>query len=1007
MPRTALTLATALLGLLVAMPTSAQGAPPDGLLLGNPTTQHLDFQAGANLVSLHVYPEDRSLEALFGEHLDEVLIVKDAAGVTFAPGHGIEDLTLWPADQAVHVFARAPFALDIEGRDIQRPSVVPLGAGWSWVPVFADVPLAVETAFASLGDALSTVQDGDGRAFPAVSGQTPLDMVEPGRGYRLRLASASHLSYAVPEGAGTQQVPTVLDAIALQGLAVGDEVEIQGFRAPGDGGAGLLRVTDSGCAPDGGTCFVPTEHTEPGEPYTSSSSFTLFGEDLQWESFRLCHSASDAPQDPTVTAGNGCYDALQLHGHGGQNGGGRLFDPATGHVSIASPMRNYAKLYDGDNSGAHTSQHRYATSDVRLERVIEEPLVLEGTATTDYVRPEWWGTSPLGSAQSGVRFDDLRFDATDAIAWAIESAYTKSKEHTRDVYVVLDGMYGYSGTIEIRDGVVLKGRIDGVRDGQGLRVLADVAWHSYTTSFLARSRSLAPEYAEPAHERDALLVNGERWVLVRQGPTSLDSRIVDLDLDGNLAENDYAFSNEYASASGPSDGPWPSRLHEWYRNTSNWTGVATTIGSSDAVPGRLRLLNVHVHDYGNSCVLGNNVVHFGGSRNIKLGNSLNNHLLYGTATESGTYIENVELYGFTYGTMVDLYTGSLRDVTVNVTQLHNPIGIDMSGFLNPRHNPWELAKMEAGEPYIPFHEYGETTIIDGLHVSFDLPVPDGHFFNLFTHTGGHVEIRDLTITGNAGNAELYYSQNWYGNRPSSFVLDGVTTESAGLLSSANALQASVRNVQSLQVAANTAPFIARPGIRSGEINTLTVYDTDLGDLEGPERSYVALKVWPFENAEGFQFFADRSRLPFQWGTPVQLNLNRVDWSGDEIRERIQLYFRDTQLTRVSPGHVQGGYSYFERVTLANGRTSESSGSVVEAYLSEEGTLDIPTTLFAVPTDPENVVVSGVSANRFLGWENVGDDDNPILRLSFLPGPQVTFDWSAAVRPIPVGVRFPQ
>ena len=953
-------------------------APPDGLVLGGPATQQVHLAAGSNLVSLRVYPSNRALASLFGVHAGKVIFAKDAAGNTYAPGYGAGALTEWPADEALQVYASVPFTITVSGAEILPTSALALDAGWSAVPMLTDGVRPVSEVFGGFGNALSVVEDGDGRAFPAGPGQTPLVQVEPGRGYRLHLTSSALLSYGVDR----TTVSTVLDAIALEGLEVGQEIEIEGFRTPGDGGAGVLRVTESGCVPDGGTCFVPTEHTQAGPTHTSTTLINLAGTHTQWESLRLCHDASGQPVNPAKTVGDGCYDALQLHGHGARNEGRVLFDAAAGQVTITFDMREYARDYGGDDSGAHTSQHRFATSDVRLERVIDVPLVLEGAPTTDYTRPEWWGGRP----EAG--------DATDAVAWALEAASARAAGTGTEHYVVLDGMYSYSRILETRQGAVLKGAADGVREGQGLRVLEGAPWHHFATKTWVSN----PTYKEPMTEGDAFLE--DTWVHVRHGRQVALSRVVDLEIDGNLAQNDYIFSAEYEQASGPSSNPiFPNQVRHITRNTVHYNGFIGSNAGDTLEDSNARLENVYIHGFGGNGILSNNWTHFDGSRDLRIGNLVNNHAMYGVPTSTG-WIDGIEITGFFWKAAITVYSGHYLNVSYTDCQA-NPYGDPLESVFDIRNNNPGVSGVGQGGK----HHFGEEVLVEGLTVEFSDTCQPKNGYGVIEYTRGPSTFRNVYAAGGDTQRYRLVGHREAPDNGSEFTLENVTLSGDIVgLTGTIAERQRIRNVTSGEAAVpNDEMFVFRP--QTGVSQVASVYDVDL-QVHVPR----LFKVWPEGSAAGSSLELYVRDASFKADLPLEL----VNAPADT-----RIYFRRTELSDWDDRYLSTGAEWFDGVTVAEhgGRASEASGSHTFTASGGETLIGIQPGLFYAPTNSSYVQISNVRSGNVAApglysgeWLLAGSPYNPVLRLQMSrplnAGETVTFDWSAAVRPIPSNVVFP-
>lgn len=962
--------------------------------MGAAGVQGVTLAAGPNLVSLHVRPDDPDLSAIFGAVASDVLFVKGAHGAVYAPDYGVGALAEWPWDQAVFVFARQALTLDVAGRHIEPASVIPLDAGWNWVPYLLSEPASPAVAFASLVPHLVSVEDGAGRAYPTPPGGLPLETLVPGFGYKVYLSSPDTLAFGAPPDppAPHSTVPTVAAALALSGLVVGDEVSVLGFATPGDGGGGLFRVTASGCTPDGGTCFVPTDHTEEGTPASSSSSFTIPQTPVQWESLQLCHSTNPAPQDPTNVTGDGCFSAVQLHGAGSSYAAGALLNTATGRVTIKGSMSDHASRYDG--TSRFTATFRFATDAVRLERVAE-PLTLEGVSTTAYVRPEWWGGRPDGS------------DATDALGWAFEAARAYAAEAGYEHYVVLKGMYGYGSILETQDGTVLKGEVDGVRDGQGLRVMPGAPWH-----YWAVKGSTDAAYREPRNERDAFTV--DPMVVLRHGRRSESDRVVDVEIDGNLAQNEYVFTPEYRQASGSSTYSGGSYLDRMLQDTPHWNGFAASSQHLDNIPGsRTRLENVHIHDTGGNLWLSGEPVDFGGSHDIRLGNTARNHVIYGVGMRPESSIERVEIYGFFWKGAHEVKQGTWRDVTFrNLVQPPQRYILDRLEVLvshrNDAPNPSRFGDPSEGSYY-----FGETIVYDRLTFELDEAYP---FQAAVYYDRGPMSIHGVTVrqSNPAGRLQLVNSRRKQSAR-SAFRLDNVEVESGGInrISLSGARTGHVRGLAVPDGSGNAghSPFYWVRPLSPNEVYTLY-------DIEGQQTAGEAIMVdggfGGTAGTAGADVFVQNAAFGSVYNHLMFIGADPADAG---VQERYHVYFRNVSFSRFEPINNDAGrnrenwrVSYFDGVTVGS-RTSEDTGTLSAAALapgdSGGGTVDVPVGLFYVPTDPSYVLVSGPDAARLTGWTNVGTAKSPVLRFAFAGTQPVTVGWTAAVRPIPPSVVFPE
>lgn len=149
-------------------------------------------------------------------------------------------------------------------------------------------------------------------------------------------------------------------------------------------------------------------------------------------------------------------------------------------------------------------------------------------------------------------------------------------------------------------------------------------------------------------------------------------------------------------------------------------------------------------------------------------------------------------------------------------------------------------------------------------------------------------------------------------------------------------------------------------------------------------------------------------------------------------DRVGVYWQNVTLDNWTARNNDNGIlrdafmvQYFEGVT-ARGRLSEASGSTTHPASASRSHIDLQPGLFFTPYYQDLVTISNVRVNGAPddglitgSWTDVGTDDyqaptgtsyNPRLRLelsrTLRDGETVTFDWRAAVNPIPSDVVFP-
>ena len=252
------------------------------------TTQQVAIDEGWNLLSLHVEPASNSLQDIFAEHLDAVLTVQNDDGQAFIPSLSIDQIGNWEVNEGYLLFATSAFVLEVEGTLLStEPPPVEIAGGWSFIPFFPAGTMAVEEALEPLVDELVTAKTVSGVMYYPAEGVATLDSLRPGQGYQVFLSDARELQYPVSDApaSDTTEVPTLADALALEGLPAGHIVEVLGYHEPGDGGGGLFEITDGAERTDGATVFILDEDLSQEQVYTTGrlrSTENLPHTDLAW-----------------------------------------------------------------------------------------------------------------------------------------------------------------------------------------------------------------------------------------------------------------------------------------------------------------------------------------------------------------------------------------------------------------------------------------------------------------------------------------------------------------------------------------------------------------------------------------------------------------------------------------------------------------------------------------------------------------------------------------------------
>ena len=575
-------------------------------------TQEIELRRGWNEITLQVKPDDLRFEAILEPVLEHVVIVENEDGDKYVPGDDINQITEWDLDEAYRIHMSESATLLVSGEPYVSAAEVNLTPGWNLLPFYLKSAVEAEVVMEQMGAGVTALREGvDGRMYNPEEDQNDLEVLEPGHGYYVladRTSTVRPISDLPTPGLpqnpglpgepdtpedpeeetpededgddetgsddGEEEAPqepalpsepeipadadyvfdTMEQMLAHRGFEVGQVVAVRGYYEPGDNGGGVFDVTDDGCAPDGATCYVPEEHQAEAVPSRiSGRSHNLAYDNIIPGSVRLYYNDDNYLTD------------LHLHGH-------RM------HTNSAPrPMINYAagqlsfhghitRLPEDRGDGRWRLEYRYATANVRMAR-----------RDVEYIHIRWLGARPSPD-----------FDASEHIAWAINLAADRHARSNQLEDVVVDDMYYYAGLIVHRDGVRLRGEREGVRDGQGFKVLAGEA-SRYFREKVDSSSPLWLEKSERSYYQNELTI----WIRP-QSDASLVS-VMDFELDGNAHANVEQFRN--ASQLGETDNELFNNLvDDIFQNSEYYNAYATAHSVSSGL--NILLDNVHFHDYG-------------------------------------------------------------------------------------------------------------------------------------------------------------------------------------------------------------------------------------------------------------------------------------------------------------------------------------------------------------------------------------------------------------------------
>ncbi|MEP0548281.1 MAG: hypothetical protein ABJF88_15195 [Rhodothermales bacterium] len=1016
-------------------------------MTGATASYDIELEAGPNLVALPVVPDANAVTDIVSGVLPQLTLVQSNAGQYFIPAQGIDALGTWNWAESYKMVLTSPATLTVEGPEIlpQFSPVLLENEVGNWVPYFRREPMAVAEALAPIAASLARVEAADGRFYQPGDEASTLDSLRTGRGYKIWVTQATTLTYpanpAQPSDGST--VNTLGEALALTGLTPGQQIEVLGYYAPGDGGGGTFLVTDSGETPDGGLVFVPyeaqgvpTTHTRIGINASHAIGNLSAGQDVVFGSVSV-DLLNPNTEELLLT-----IDGKHLHGHNAWQSKDQqpMFDYETGYLHDYA-YRIYAyydDLYGTPVTTYLRTTYRVTTSDLRLVR----------QGVEDTLNARWFGARTYA--------EDPAFDNQPVLAQMMNVANARNVTSPGSVTTLylpnINGqstVYEYWGSIEMGDGMTLAGEAgtevveaittltspglaldDGtyvVHDSLSYTVSGDVVTYTYypvrrrsDATILRVKDDKALEYvrryrnpgAEGALPKDAKSVLNTASTVITSAHDIMYMGLENIVLDGNWEGNLDVYNTTLDHL----------ERETYLRNSPGWSGFVSTNHGNKAIPVGQEVVvrNAEVSGYGATGLLGHQNATWQGE-NVRSGNAVYNHNHYGA---NGTW-ENYTMEGFGWTHVV-----SKGDT------FRNFVYEDAADSPTARSGP-EIINYR--------NDHGRGFALDGFFFDFR---GSSQYSEIVNGNGKPMQQTDgVVITSpDVGFATLYkrngISQGLLPNND--FVnIDVFVTQSAaavtGYLTSTESIVEDVRFVSAKPdgTPARTGSLGAFQGVMGGGSSWLqpknrVIREVDLA-LGGASFDILDLKVKEslVEPMEWFVLnskFNNTSAAIFKANGAAAGELYRLE---DPDNPYARVLFRDSEFN-VPPGSYYLWYETFltfsyhdNSVDRLTGKTSESTGTVNMTAAGGETFIDVDPDLWWVPMQAEYVTYTGHDAGlvasvapvcsgmiKAFGLPTSNSDDKRDCNLRFTftgaltAGEQVTFDWTAAVQPWPNGVTVP-
>lgn len=167
------------------------------LFVNRPDEQEVTLSRGWNLVSTYIDPLDPRVDDILGAVVERgrLVIAKDGRGRFWWPAQNYNGLGEWDVLQGYMIKVTADESFTAVGRRVPPDTAIVLVHGWNMIAYLLDRPVDSRIALGGVLDHIEIAKDGAGRFMVPSINYFGMGDMEPGQGYKLRMAEQVPLVY--------------------------------------------------------------------------------------------------------------------------------------------------------------------------------------------------------------------------------------------------------------------------------------------------------------------------------------------------------------------------------------------------------------------------------------------------------------------------------------------------------------------------------------------------------------------------------------------------------------------------------------------------------------------------------------------------------------------------------------------------------------------------------------------------------------------------------------------
>ncbi len=159
-------------------------------------TQYVEVPAQWSIFSTYMDMNGKSMAEVMTLGGNQVLLVKDEVGQVYWPQYNVNTIGNYSNSEAYQLKASTAFTLAIEGRPVDTDTMsITLNQGWNLLPYLKSEPDSLTHALSPILENISIIKDGDGLIFLPGYNVNQIQVLQPGKGYYIKMQSIDNLIY--------------------------------------------------------------------------------------------------------------------------------------------------------------------------------------------------------------------------------------------------------------------------------------------------------------------------------------------------------------------------------------------------------------------------------------------------------------------------------------------------------------------------------------------------------------------------------------------------------------------------------------------------------------------------------------------------------------------------------------------------------------------------------------------------------------------------------------------